>query len=391
MRIWIFSLESVETRYTCQWKYSIPEGISNMATDLGRSALVLDNPLSPRNDVSPDGNVFINRVEIAQLEGDMAEQVTTPGAFLNFAGTNVWKSTQLVLFCKALDQQLVKKGDKVLFADAWNPVILQIKYMNDLLNLGLEIHSIWHAGSYDPQDFLGRIIKDKRWTNSAEKAMFFASDYNYYATNFHISLFFKNVFGSNLINENSDRVVLSGHPHEYMVKALEEIPDIPKRDLILFPHRVAPEKQPEIFRDLAKSMPEYDFVVCQEQNLSKDEYHKLLKESKIVFSANLQETLGISAMEAILCGSTPLLPDRLSYVEMYFDIFKYPADWTASWNDYLDNKQKIMERIRKIINHYDNAKFYNGYKEVIQEQREKLDEYLKADVMFNKLLNYKDV
>ena len=37
-----------------------------------------------------------------------------------------------------------------------------------------------------------------------------------------------------------------------------------KRDLIVFPHRIAPEKQPEIFRDLADSMKQYEFIICQE-------------------------------------------------------------------------------------------------------------------------------
>ena len=37
-----------------------------------------------------------------------------------------------------------------------------------------------------------------------------------------------------------------------------------KEDIILFPHRIAPEKQVEIFRDLAKEMPEYKFIVCQD-------------------------------------------------------------------------------------------------------------------------------
>jgi predicted dienelactone hydrolase len=50
-----------------------------------------------------------------------------------------------------------------------------------------------------------------------------------------------------------------------------------KRDIILFPHRIAPEKQVDIFRDLAEQLPEYEFVVCQEQELTKNEYHNLVR------------------------------------------------------------------------------------------------------------------
>lgn len=392
MRIWIFSLESVETRYTCEWRHSIPVGIQEEANNQGRRARFLYSPLLDRRDVASDGNIFINEVEIAQLEGTGSNQVTTPGAFLNFAGTNVWKSSQLALFCEALSKGLVKRGDKVLFADAWNPVILQVKYMNDLLGLGLEIHSIWHAGSYDPQDFLGRLIKDKRWTISSEKAMFFASDYNYFATEFHINLFFSNLFYEQDHKEaykaNQDRVVLSGQPHQYMKKRIEEYTKSPKEDIVLFPHRVAPEKQPDIFRDLAKSFPHYEFIVCQDQKLSKEEYHNLLLKSKIVFSANLQETLGISAMEAILAGSTPLVPDRLSYSEMYMDQFKYPSEWTKSWEDYLDNKKHLVRLIQDTVNLYNKPE---THMKNIEKQKLKLDDYLSAGVMFKKLLNFKDV
>ena len=79
--------------------------------------------------------------------------------------------------------------------------------------------------------------------------------------------------------------------------------------MILFPHRIAPEKQLEIFSDLQNQLPQYEFVVCQERPLSKIEYHNLLGEAKLVFSANLQETLGISWYEGALVGALPMVPD----------------------------------------------------------------------------------
>jgi hypothetical protein len=127
-----------------------------------------------------------------------------------------------------------------------------------------------------------------------------------------------------------------------------------KRDLILFPHRIAPEKQVEIFRDLALELPEYEWVVCQEQNLTKDEYHTLLGQSKMVFSANLQETLGISMYEACLVDSIPLVPDRLSYSEMFAEVWKYPSSWTESFDSYLEHKQELIALIRKYMTEYDD-------------------------------------
>jgi hypothetical protein len=126
---------------------------------------------------------------------------------------------------------------------------------------------------------------------------------------------------------------------------------MPKRDLILFPHRIAPEKQVEIFRDLKEHLPQYEFIVCQDQELTKNEYHNLLGEAKMVFSCSLQETLGIGCYEGAIVDAIPMVPDRLSYSEMYFDTFKYPSIWTEDYNSYTRYRPDLC---RRIIEHMDN-------------------------------------
>jgi len=150
-----------------------------------------------------------------------------------------------------------------------------------------------------------------------------------------------------------DKVVLTGWPMEYMVDTLENYCTNPKRDLILFPHRIAPEKQVEIFRDLATQLPQYEFVVCQDQQLDKHEYHKLLGRAKIVFSANLQETLGISCYEGALVDAIPMVPDRLSYSEMYYDGFKYPSEWTDSYAAYEAFRPALCHKIIQYMTNHE--------------------------------------
>ena len=101
--------------------------------------------------------------------------------------------------------------------------------------------------------------------------------------------------------------------------------------------------------DLGKQFNDVEFVVAQEQNLTKDEYHMLLSRSKIVFSANQQETLGISCYEGALVGALPMVPDRLSYTEMYLDDFKYPSEWTKDWDSYLEHKEELVEYIHNLL------------------------------------------
>jgi hypothetical protein len=237
--------------------------------------------------------------------------------------------------------------------------------MSELLNIPVTTHGLWHAGSYDPQDFLGRLVGNKPWVRNAEKSFYHAFDHNYFATEFHVHLFMKQLLNDGYIVENpwwhedwherydSGKIVKTGWPMEYMDDVLTPYKGMTKRDLIVFPHRIAPEKQVEIFRDLKEQLPQYEFVVCQDQQLTKNEYHNLLGEAKIVFSCSLQETLGIGCYEGALVDAIPLVPNRLSYKEMYDSQFKYPSDWTLDWNNYQGCRVVLRNYIANIMSNYE--------------------------------------
>jgi hypothetical protein len=284
---------------------------------------------------------------------------TTPGAFLNFGGTNIYKSAQVEQMGRLFCNGAVHPGDHFIFTDAWHPGIINLKYMSELLKIPVTIHALWHAGSYDSADFLGRLIGDTPWVRNAEKSFYHAINHNYFATEFHIELFCKNLLGyesSDIVRQFAkNKIVRTGWPMEYMDSTLTMYKNMPKRDLILFPHRIAPEKQVEIFRDLKEQLPQYEFVVCQDQQLTKNEYHNLLGEAKIVFSANLQETLGISCYEGAVVDAIPMVPDRLSYSEMYYEGFKYPSEWTENWDSYLQNVEKLCHHILVTMTHYEKC------------------------------------
>ena len=325
MTVFLVDLEAVETRYTGQWKTHVP----SLLEEAGHAVTVIQGPTDIPN-------------------------ATTPGAFLNFGGTNIYKARQVEEIARLFTGGKVVDGDHFLFTDAWHPGIINLKYMAELLGIKVKIHALWHAGSYDPQDFLGRLIGDAEWVRHSEKAFFHAIDYNYFATDFHIDMFCNNLFKCPRWMFK-DKIVRTGWPMEYMENILLPYKNMPKRDLILFPHRLAPEKQVEIFRDLAQALPQYEFVVCQDQQLTKDEYHTLLGQAKIVFSANLQETLGISCYEGALVDAIPLVPDRLSYSEMYTGILKYPSEYTESWDSYIKHKSEVIDMIVYHIENYEHT------------------------------------
>ena len=319
--LYLVDLEAVDTRYTKQWKEHLPAQLREAGID------------------------------VTVISGGDVPQATTPGAFLNFAGTNNYKSQQMLEISRLFAEGAIKDGDYFLYTDAWNPTVIQLKYMAELLGIKIRIGGMWHAGSYDPQDFLGRLIGDAPWVRSAEHSMFSCYDHNFYATEFHVDLFsceFFSLTGDELLELNTT-VKVVGWPMEYLADILKPYADVPKKDKIIFPHRLAPEKQLEIFKDLAASMPEYEFFVAQEHNLSKHEYHTHLAESKIVFSTNLQETLGISVYEGALVGAYPLMPNRLSYSEMWPEKALYPSEWSQSFNSYLEHKAELIDIIHRIM------------------------------------------
>ena len=338
--IYIVDIEAVDTRYTKQWKDCLPKQLE--------AAL---------------------KIPIHTISGGDTPQTTTPGAFLNFGGTNVYKSKQQEYIANLFCENKIKNGDYFLYTDAWNPTVIQLKYMAELLGKKIRIGGLWHAGSYDPHDFLGRLIGDAPWARHAEMSMYECYDDNFFATEFHIDLFTKTFWtdSQEVDKQKLHKIKRVGWPMEYLKDSMFGCRQIPKQNIVVFPHRIAPEKQHDIFLDLKESLPQYEFITCQEKQLTKKQYHELLGKAKIVFSANLQETLGISWYEGLIVDCIPMVPDRLSYKEMAQDDFKYPSAWTASFEAYKEHKISLMERILHFIENY------TSYKAQIIEQREFLE------------------
>ena len=330
MTVYLVDIEAVDTRYTKQWKEHVPAQMREYGLD------------------------------VVVITGGEVPQATTPGAFLNFAGTNNYKSQQMLEISRMFAMGDIKDGDYFLYTDAWNPTVIQLRYMAELLGIRIRIGGLWHAGSYDPHDFLGRLIGDTPWVRNAESSMFYCYDDNFFATRFHSNLFLRELLGVEYLftkdeteewqssNPDADRIKIVGWPMEYLRDIMLPYIKVPKKQKIIFPHRLAPEKQVDIFRDLAREMPEYEWFIAQDHKLSKDEYHMHMAESKIMFSANLQETLGITSYEAALVGTMPMVPDRLSYKEMWSTA--YPSAWTKSWDSYNANKSELKAAIRSIMN-----------------------------------------
>lgn len=348
--LWLFDIEPHEQRYTIEWAEHLPKQLRNAMAQHKKPW----------------------RLELVQ--GTPTTGSTTPGAFLNFAETNAYKAEQVAAFSRLVQQGEIQDGDRALFADAWHPGVIHLRYMADLLGLDLTIDVMWHAGSYDPHDFLGANYKTQKWSFNFERALFEAADRNYFATKFHQQMFLEAIEPS---NRSRPRVV--GWPMEYLGPLIGPLAGSVEKDTILFPHRMAPEKLPKALDILRDHLPQYRIVFAQEQALTKQQYHQELARALVVFSASLQETLGIGTFEGLLAGAVPVVPNRLSYTEIYGN-WTYPSEWSSDEQTVADHAQQLAQFIEAAIQNRDPSdleqlagsvgdEFFNGrklYKNVLR-------------------------
>jgi hypothetical protein len=343
--IYIVPIEPLDNRYTKQWYVNIPKILE--AEESGYT--------------------------IKTIDGDQLTDAPTAGAFLDFGATNVYKASQLQTIASMFSHGKIKAGDKFLITDAWNFVITGIRYMSELLKIPVQIHSIWHAGNYDPTDILGMNM-NPAWAAEQERAWYYASDFNYFATDFHKDMFMRN------LGVNGNKALRSGQPHSPLIEQLMKYILTSKRDIILFPHRLNSDKQPAIMDDMASDL-KANVIVNQRMNLTKEQYYETVGYSKVVFSCSLHENLGISMMEGVLAGAIPVVPDRASYSEMYDDCFKYPSEWSSSTENYAKHKYQLIDFVNDKVTNYRDYLYKLDYQRKIL-----IENYLTPTLMIEQLL-----
>lgn len=291
--LFIVPIEPIETRYTKHWYEYFPDMFSKEINT----------------------NVYQIQIPYEMVKND-------DGGFFNFANTCVYKSKQAAEIARLFFEGIIQENDAFLITDYWNPqVVSTIRYCSATLGIPVKVFGICHAGYWDPHDILHKTFNKankSKYAIAEERALDSSYDVLFFATEFSKNLYSK----THPVTLSSANREVTGFPMSYYDN-LDKF-HLEKENLIIFPHRIADEKHPELFDRLAERMPDYYFVKTIEVTKTKKEYHRLLSRAKYAVSFADQETLGISmSIEALSYKVFPIVPDKLSYKEMFGSPFKY--------------------------------------------------------------------
>lgn len=322
--LYIFTLEPIEKRYTKQW-------YKHWKKDFLK---------------------FYDKV--TYIDGVIGSDKIEKGKFLDINKTNIWKAQQVEKVATLFNQEKIKEGDTFIFEDGWHFGITALKYMTQLNNIKTKIYAYWHAGTWDKEDFISQAGLGK-WAPLNEGGWLLACDGHFVATKFHkdliVDYFTEN--DKSLWRELNSKIHVVGFPMDWDAVINKDFKNkgiSNYKDLVVFPHRVDPEKCPEVFDNLSKQLPKYEFIKTMEVTKNKKEYYKILSEAKIIFSANKQETFGIGTVEAMMLGCIPVVPDKLAYRELYHRIFRYADIYEAKQKiNYFMNKKNKGKVLKKIL------------------------------------------
>jgi glycosyltransferase involved in cell wall biosynthesis len=287
------------------------------------------------------------------------------GAFLDVISTNKFKADQISQICSAVDQGFIPRTERVVFIiqDGWFPVE-QLAYMRDMLGCHeWKFVGIFHDGTYDKWDVTAR-NNMYVWGEDLENAWFKIYDRIIVASNFHYDIL--------LSTRKVDSRRISVIPWKVEVPIVFQEIQQKKENIIVWPHRLNDDKQPDLFFRIADELrhPDWQWIRTRDQELNKFQYYELLSKSKIAVSTALLEMFGIAMVEAVLLGCIPLVPDRLSYKDMYSRCFRYQGE-----SEFKEKLEKFckgdipFDQLKYIKDNFiDNSKqFFNNLFDVVEE------------------------
>jgi glycosyltransferase involved in cell wall biosynthesis len=263
------------------------------------------------------------------------EQKITHGQFLDTTGSALFKADQLKRVVDLFAKREIRNGDVFLVGDSWFPGIEVIKQLAELQGIKVTLAGWFYAGMCDPNDYYTKTLK--QWANNFETMMLTVFDFICVGSEWHKGLIEAsyNICTAEVLPYGLAWESYNLLPWEDDYNLLQKLHQAKNEKIVHFPHRLADEKQPQIFIDLANELapkyPDWQWIISTTQDNSfppeqlmvvkvvkhdsKASYLEFVSRSSIFYSSALQETFGYALHEAIALGSAVVAPNRLSYIE----------------------------------------------------------------------------
>ena len=291
--LWNVRLESLTDRYSAIWNNHFPAAFEE------------------------------SRVEYTTIEGRDYGEIKT-GDFLDVVGTNKFKAEQTLRIMELFNVNLVSNSDVFFFHDLWHPALTSLLYIRDALGMSFKIAGLLHAGAYCAGDMLAR-TKMVAWAKEIEAGWFSAGgvDLIFTATEYH----------RNLVHAHYPSAKIAAQWFPLWFEGVHSADA--KENLIVFPHRLTPERRPVVFdevRQIIEAKHGDWKCVCTHDlpDHSRPAYLATLAKAKIVVSTTMQETWGIAVQEALVAGCRVVVPNAYAYPEYVPNDMLYPRHATAA-------------------------------------------------------------
>lgn len=320
--LYYLPLESYASRYTMQWANPTTGWLERNWRAIG---------------------LEYKRVDPARTE---SPGVIKSGCVLDAPRRCLHAMSQTAQIITDMNLDCIGKGDVLYFDDFWHPGIESIAYVGHIQKNKPKMYAFLHAQSVDDFDFTNSMIE---WMRPFEKGIARILDGIFVCCPSLAVLVRREIGGC--------PVHVTGHPFS-SEEVMERMPkdtnwqsihgNERRKTQVVFSSRWDTEKNPGFFLRVAeetiKILPHAKFIVCTsapklrsnnpillrmldaarvahpdniilKENLSKEEYYRILTESKVQMNTADQDWVAITLLESAVAGCYPVYPWFRSFPE----------------------------------------------------------------------------
>lgn len=269
----------------------------------------------------------------------------------NVLGETLYRSTQYNELYSLLISGEVSPKDLFIFADAWNPNAITLRYLGEYLKLKLRIIGVWRGGVFDLNSRMWHTMygRPKAWAGTFERTLYSVYDYNCYFDEATRTRFLKKYTLRTI-----EKAITTGFPVEDVKISRDQYPPIEKQNLVVLAHDAVNSEQADIFKALRAYLTDFEFINCQDLRLDREEYYDVLAKAKVILAINPYDTNLSSIYEAMVFGCVPIVPDATLYSTVFPEQYRYPAHYVQPpFLNFVRGRQVLYQKIQTGIEQHE--------------------------------------